>query len=305
MPPLPLLPNQPAGAPDWYSPPTSAPASASADTAKWDQYLAQIQQALAASSGWERTKLEAQMQDAKKARDSAYKLAQLQASTSRYGVDQNTKVQMAQLEQNMRQFEASHGLEIKKFGLSQAEAYTKFASTPDMRWSAADFDNAVQRVGLGQGVAPISTNPNQPQAKTWADFAALSGFDQLPAVQAGQTGYQPAETSSRSVMPVGGGAGATTDMNGDGIPDPRIKATRAIVDALPPSGTPGNNDQDWAALNAIRNLYSAGKPGSLEALGPARRKIAQAGMARLGYDPNLVEEDYQRGLPGQQSVRRA
>jgi len=267
---------------------------------EWDALVAEIQAALAASSGFARWQKEQELNDAKKGRQNAYKIAQLNAETSRYGVDANRETQLAQLKQQQAQFEKTHALSL-------AEAYTKYASTPDMRWAAADFDSAVQRTGAGMGVAPISTNPNQPVAKTWADFAALTGFQGNPSVQASQT-TAPAGSGdpTRSVQPGGGtGAGRTTDANGDGVPDQRIKAVNAVVQAIPPSGEAGNTEQDWAALNAVRALYFAGKPGSVEALGASRRKTAQAGMARLGYDVTQVEEDYQRGLPGQTSVRRA
>lgn len=286
------------------APNLDTPQGADAYAQQWQAYVQQLQQALAASSGFERWKIEQELRNAEKGRDNAYKIAQLQAKTSRYGVDQQTRVALEQLKENARQFDATHGLEMQRFGLDVAEAYTKYASTPDMRWSAADFDSAVQRVGLGQGPAPISTHADRPVPKTWESFDALRSYRSNPPAGYGMgpgASVPNATTDSmRTTNPVGG---APADANGDGIPDPRHKAIRAVADALPPSAGTGTDGQDWAALRAIESLYMAGRPGSLERLGPARRKIAQAGMARLGYDPNLAEEEYQRGLPGQTSVR--
>jgi len=256
---------------------TATPTSpgAGATPSQWDAYIATIQAAINASSGWEKTKLEAQMEDARKGRENAYAIAQLQARTSRYGTDQQTKMQLAQLQQNQRQFEASHGLEI-------AKAYTQFASTPDMVWSLNDFKSAMGRVGQGFSPSPIAESAS-PKPKTYEDFAALTNY------KAGG----------------GGGGGGTADPGGRSSRDARVSAANAVMKAIPPSDTPGNDGQDWAALRAIENLYMAGRPGEVERLGAPRRKIAQAGLARLGYDPALVESDRQRALPGQQSVRAA
>jgi hypothetical protein len=71
--------------------------------------------------------------------------------------------------------------------------------------------------------------------------------------------------------------------------------------ALPPSETPGADGQDWNAINAIVEMYKSGRPGVEARLGPARTKIALAGLARQGYDPALISEEYKRTLPGQKS----
>ena len=83
-----------------------------------------------------------------------------------------------------------------------------------------------------------------------------------------------------------------------------MTAANAVMKALPPSEGMGNDDQDWAALNAIRSLYFGAKPGEVEKLGQERQKIARGGLARLGYNPRLVEEERARSLPGQGSVRQ-
>jgi len=244
---------------------------------QWDQYVNAIKAALAASSGFQRMQLQAQLDDAEKGRANAYKIAQLSAETSRYGVDVNARLRMAELKQQQAQFEATHGLDL-------AKAYTQFASTPDMMFARNDFINALGRVGQG-GFPQDVTTEGQPHAKTWEDFQAIAN---LGTGKGGGGG--------------GGGGGAAA---GGGTADPRMTAANAVMKAIPPSDGAGHDDQDWAALSAIQALYSAGKPGSVARLGAARGKIALAGLARLGYDPATVLEDYTRAGVGQQSSRLA
>jgi hypothetical protein len=117
----------------------------------------------------------------------------------------------------------------------------------------------------------------------------------VPAVQSGGGG---GGGGGGSAAPGGGGGGG-------GGGDPRVSAANAVMRAIPPSEGPGGTGQDWAALDSIRNLYFAARPGQVERLGAQRRKIAEAGLARLGYDPRLVEEERRRSLPGQGSARMA
>lgn len=321
MPPLALRPNLPAGQPDILSygygsgmTPTRRTSGTSGtdpgspeDLEQWNQYIAQIQAALAASSGFARTQLEAQMKDAEKARQNAYRIAQLNAETSRYGVDVGRQNLLDQLKEQARQFDANHALEKDRFGLNVAEAYTRYAQTPDMVWALNDFKGALGRVGLGQNPTPVSANPEQPKAKTWEDFSALAGG--LPQYQGGRpSGGGGSAAPSGGVADVyrpGAAAGPVTmdESGGTTGPDLREKAVTAVMRAMPPSETPGTDTQDWAALGAIRNLYFAGRPGEVERLGQQRRKTAMAGLARLGLDPVMVEEERRRSLPRQQSVR--
>src|SRR5690349_14988813 len=101
IPPIPQYPNtapgQPtinwgamAGAPTWSAHgaqagamPSSSGGDPQADARRWDAYVQQIQQALQASAGFERVKLQKQYEDAEKGRENAYKIAQLSAETSR------------------------------------------------------------------------------------------------------------------------------------------------------------------------------------------------------------------------------
>lgn len=324
MPPRPMLPGQPAGATDLvpYNPyATGYPGSPSAspsmapkrdyrfavsqngplflpgdltdDEAKqaveaYDAYIARLTQTWQESSGLQRKQIEAQIEDAKKARENALAIAQMQDATSRYGTDTSRDLRLAELRQNQRQFDASHALDMQRYGLDVAKAYTEYSRTPDMMFARNDFMNAMARTG--QGLHPQNVmSQGTPQAKGWQDFAALAGYT-TPTVQAGRS--------------QGGGGMAPQGPTGGGT-DQRQKAVQEIMKAMPPSDGDGYDGQDWEALNAIRSLYSARKPGDVERLGQERRKIGQAGLARMGYDPNLVESDRARTLPGQRSVRAA
>jgi hypothetical protein len=316
MPPRPLLPNQPAGATDLipYNPYPLSQASSSSTTPQrnfrvgitqqgpiylpseltdqeaqqaveaYDKYIATLTRAWEESSGLQRRQIESQIEDAKKGRENAMAIAQLNAQTSRYGTDVQAQTRMAELRQNQAQFDQTHGLDV-------AKAYTAYSQTPDMMFARNDFVNALGRTNAGLGVKPMSTGGAQPHAKTWEDFAALQGFN-TPAVQAGRSQG-------------GGGGMQSTASGGGGGKDQRTSAVNAIMKAIPPSDGDGNDGQDWEALNAIRSLYAARRPGSVEGLGKERQKIANAGLARLGYDPALINEDYLRTRPGQGGVRLA
>lgn len=246
-------------------------------------YYSQEEQEVAAAideaSGYEREALEAQKESASAARANALKIAQLQASTSRYGIDAQSATAMRALKENARQFDAAHGLDI-------AKAYTAFSSTPDMMFARNDFMSAMGRVGQGLNPAPIASQ-GQPHAKTWQDFASIAQYNGSQVPGGGGGG--------------GGGSAQSTGGGGTSTTDPRVTAANAVMRAIPPSETSGNDGQDWAALEAVRNLYSAAKPGSVERLGAPREKIAMAGLARMGYDPAAVALEYKRTLPGQMS----
>jgi len=265
----------------------------------YDVEIGSIQQALQEAAGAEdeyRTRaLEAQMKSAAAARENAMKIAQLQSKTQRYGIDVQAKTEMENRLERAREFDASHGLEI-------AKAYTAFASTPDMMFARNDFMSGMERVGQGLHPSPAMSQ-GTPHAKTWEDFAAIAQYNgsQVPGASSGGGGSQPAQASAS-----GGGGGANTASTSSvgassGGTDPRVTAANAVMKAIPPSDTPGADGQDWAALEAIRNLFTAGAPGSVERLGKPRTKIAMAGLARMGYDPDTIMEDYKRALPHQAS----
>lgn len=275
--------------------------------AAYDKYIADLKAALAASEGsndkWRRDQLEAQMQDAQKARDNAYKIAQLQSETTRYGYDQQRQTAIDQLKENQRQYDSTHALDLKKYGLEVAKAYTQYASTPDQVFALNDFKSALNRTGQGQAAQNVLTSEaGTPHAKTWQDFAALSGYDDLSSVSSGTTSSGSGGTTY-SASSTGGGA--DSGGNATTSTDQRQTAINAVTKAMPASDTEGHDEQDWAALNAIKSLYFARKPGTVAALGAQRQKTALAGLSRLGYDSAQVQEDYDRSLPGQQSVRAA
>jgi hypothetical protein len=253
----------------------------------------QLQEAAGSDDEYRNRALQAQMKSAQEARANAMKIAQLQASTSRYGIDAQSATAMRALKENARQFDAQHGLDI-------AKAYTAFASTPDLMFARNDFMSAMGRVGQGLTPQPAITQSPGPQAKTWQDFSALAQYNgsQVPGAESGGGGGGAAQPSA---APGGSGLAANGTEQAKPPPDPRLQAAGAIMKALPPSETPGADGQDWNAINAIVEMYKSGKPGVEARLGPARTKIAMAGLARQGYDPALISEEYNRSLPGQLS----
>jgi hypothetical protein len=246
----------------------------------------QIQRASGDENEYRTKALEAQMKSADAARANAMKIAQLQASTSRYGIDAQSATAMRALKENARQFDAQHGLDI-------AKAYTAFASTPDLMFARNDFMHGMQRVG--QGLNPASIHEGgTPQAKTYQDFAALAQYNGSTVPGASSAGAGSSQTASSS----GGGTEAKAP------PDPRVQAAGAIMKALPPSESPGADGQDWNAINAIVEMYKSGNP-AIGKLTASQQKIGMAGLARAGYDPIRVQEDYLRTRPGQGSPIRA
>lgn len=295
MPPLGLAPNRPAGAPDITSwgygagMTPSTPSAVASDTERWDAYIRMVRDAMQQSAGWEREKYRRELEDAEKGRANAYRIAELQAQTSRYGTDRQTEVELAQLEENQRQFDANHGLEMQRFGLDVANAYTQYASTPDRYFQLNDFVEGLGRAGVGSGPSPYGA-VGQPQAKGWEQFAALAGFDNLPAVQAGQPGAGMAAAGGGQTQ--GGG-------------DPRLKAAQGILKAIPISDGQGMDDDDFAALSAIENVFRASKPGTLERFRPGQRAMFASGLSRMGYwAPDAIEQMKRNGI-GQSSARLA
>lgn len=325
------------------------PQGAAAYADGWDQYVGQIQQALAASSGWETKKLQAELENAEKGRQNAYAIAKLQAETSRYGVDAQRATAMAQLKENARQFDATHALEMQKLGLNYAQTATEYLSTPDRFFQAADFigmaGRALGRTSDGsQGPTPY-TAQGTPTPKTEGDFAALAGYT-MPTPNGG--GGQKVTPSASPYPASGAGAGAgaapsgvpnvTTDaapgavmptasgaengMAAAGVPgaasvyqaaagpgagqDNRAKALKALIDAVPPSGVAGLDNNDFAVLQAAKALYSTNlTPGTLERMRPGQQAIFASAGKRLGYDVNDWKADYDASKPWQRSVRAA
>lgn len=283
--------------------PSINPSQATEDARRWDAYLQQLQESLQASAGWARTQLESQVRDAQEARQNAWKIAELSAQTSRYGVDKNTEVALAQLTQRQREFDQNHGLEMQRFGLEKekfgedtrrfglqfgleqqkhnlnyAGQAAQYLSTPDRYFQAADFMNMGSRYLAGQpGAAPYGST-GSPTPKTEQDFAIL------------QQGGNPS---------AGGGGAAQAAAAGGSGGDQRVKALTGLLKAMPPSETDGLDPNDYAVLNAAKALYSTNlRPGTLESMRPGQRAIFKSAGQRLGYDVNDWEANYRRSAPG-------
>jgi hypothetical protein len=171
--------------------------------------------------------------------------------------------------------------------LEIAKTYADFGSTYDRHFAMGDFLDAMGRVGQGLHPAPV-TSQGQPHAKTWEDFSAVAQYN-------GST--VPGASGSGQAAASGGG---TQQAQSATPTDPRVTAASAIMKAAPPSETPGADGQDWGALEAIRQMYTLGKP-SIAKLGTERQKLALGGMERLGYNPALVQADFLASRPGQKS----
>lgn len=208
---------------------------------------------------------------------------ELQLSRERFGLEQELGRGNLQLGRD-------------RFGVEKAQALTEYLKTPDQYFSQRNFRNALGNILGGGGAESVTQTAAQyggPQMKTTSDFEAIAGPSGSLASGAGG----PAAGAGPSPGMPNAGAGASND--------PRQTAAAGVLKALQPSEANGLDENDVAALNAIYNIYSARKPGSVERLGTPRRKIAQAGLAALGFDPETVEWDYQQAGVGQGNPRAA
>lgn len=278
--------------------------------AGYDRYIATQQQAWQQASGLQRKQIEAQIENAKQALANAKQIAQLQAETSRYGVDQQRQTALDQLKENQRQFDVNHDVELRKLGLDYANTATQYLSTPDRYIEGATYLNLAGRVFAGQPGSTPGNAIGTPTPKTEQDFANLAAggtgqYDsRLPQTGGGAAGggfvnngaMSPADVASRAAG--AGGAGADT----------RIKALKSVIDAAPPSPDPGLNGNDQAVLAAARALYSTNlNPGQFQALksNPTAYGINQSAGRRLGYDVNTWEADQRKNQLGFGSSRAA
>jgi hypothetical protein len=285
--------------------------SVRSDTASpedWDAQIATIQAMMQASSGWEQKKLQAQMEDAEKGRANAYKIAQLSASTSRYGTDAAKETAMAQLKQRAHEFEQTHALDI-------AKTATEYLSTPDRFFQASDFLSMTNRAAQGQGPAPYGAN-GSPTPKTMADWNTLytgggsPAGSPAPVPSGGKTSIYSGGGGGGSAAPAavtdgggsGGGGGATAQQQND----PRMGAVQAVFKAMPPSEGGGMDDTDYAALTAAKAIYESPlRPGTLERMRPGQQAMLASAGKRLGYHVPDWQAQYNRNKPGQKSVRLA
>lgn len=285
--------------------------------AQWDAYIATVKQAYAASSGFERIKLKAQLDDAEAGRQNSYRIAQLQSDTSRYGVDVGRQNTLDELKQRDKEFTANHELDLKKFGVTEGELTGVYNGQPTLAARRDQLTEAqliaqqrsqpnrlFQTMDLEQALGSIRAG----RPATSMTRTGVSAIDGLSSDYTGNpylTGYR-APTGNGASPDTGAGQQATT------APDPRAKALRAVMDALPPSETEGLDPTGVAALNAAYHIYRApGKvaPGSIERLGPTQQATFQSagdrlqGTTGLSYDDFMAQ--YKRNAPGQQSVRAA
>ena len=202
------------------------------------------------------------------------------------------------LAQELKIHQDQFGLQQQQFGLDRAQAYTAFASTPDKRFMASDFADAMDRLGQGLGVRPYGTTGGNPTPKTWDDFSALSAYPGAAAsgsqsggssmLGSGQLGAS-GDGSGQAVPEGGGTSGSTTD--------PRITASTAVMKAIPPSDSDGHDISDQAALAAIQNIYKAGRPGTLQRMLPGQQQQFSAGLSRLGYNaPDALAQMSRNGI---------
>lgn len=277
---------------------------------QWAQQIATIQAALAASSGFERLKLQSQLDDAKAARANALKIAQLQADNSRYGYDLSRQTALDQLQENARQFDARHALDVRNADLSEAQLIAQQRSQPNRLFQTMDLEQALGRIrnGFRATTMPMTTG-----------IAAIDGLSTdytanpylanpyLKDSGAGGGGGSVTPTASAPVTtnaaPASGGAAPTS-----AGADPRLSAANAVLKALPPSATEGLDPTGVAALNAVYHLYAAPlQPGTLQSLSPTQKAGLQSGAERLqqytgkSYDDLMA--DYYKSAPGMGSVR--
>ncbi len=302
---------------------------------QYDQEISHLSQLLQASSGFERTKLNAQIKDASAARDNAMAIAKLQSGTSlkiaklgaetqRYGIDIGRQNILDQLKENARQFDATHALDMEKLGIAReevglqyADTYAKYASTPDQFFQRADFESAANRAATGLGVTPYGTDQPPAQAKNFGDFAALASWGQgaasgQPAPAAAADPTKPAPTPATPTpgndTAYASGGAAATSANGAAATtekDPRVSILTKMLQAMPPSNEAGLSDDDWKVLTAAKSIMSTRTPGSFERLRGDQQKVALAGIRRAGYSSDDWLQDYERNRPNQGSVRAA
>jgi hypothetical protein len=243
---------------------------------QWNQYLAQLQQALQASSGFERWKLQQQYEDAQKGRDNEAALQQMRNDASTYGTDVQRQTAIDQLAENARQFDLNHGLEAQRLGLDRAKTATDYLSTPDRYIEGASFLDLSGRIVGGGGWTGDSGTP---QMKTMSDYAALEA--------GGNPGRQVTSAN------VGGNAA-----------DPRVKALKAVIDAAPPSADPGLDNNGYAVLQAAKHIYSMNltpqQQAQIKGDKQYQQMLASAG-SRAGYSPDQWWQKQQQSLPGQSS----
>ena len=193
-------------------------------------------------------------------------------------------------------------------GLSRAQAYAQYASTPDRLFMLSDLQDALTRAGQGLGPRPYGMaggTPSTPTPKTYAGFEQLAGpFDPNAAGAGG--GGQPSAGGGGSTM-LGSGqmnqaTGASPDAGTSQGADPRGSAISSVLKAAGGgSDELGLDANDQAALSAIQNIISLRRPGTLQRMRPGQQQAFMGGASRLGYWAPDVQADFTRSAPGQGS----
>lgn len=266
---------------------------------QWDQYIQTLKQTYQASSGFAREQLASQIRDADEGRKNSLKIAQLQADNSRYGVDQQRQTAIDQLKQADSQFAQRHALDVRNSDISEAQLIEQERSQPNRLFQSMDLEQALGSIRSGQrattlkmptGVAALDSLSTDYTGNPY--LARDHGSVAYPADASGSPGM--------STNPVGSSSGT----------DPRVKAARSVMDALPPSATTGLDPTGVAALNAVFSLYHAPlRPGTLESLSPTQQGTLQSGSQRLqrytGKSYGDLTNEYQNQAPRSLGVRAA
>jgi len=281
----------------------------------WAAEQARIGALINSTEGYERWALEQKYADSEKGRQNALQLEQMRARAARYGVDAQTRSEMAQLAQRAKEFEANHDLDVQKFGLSQGELTGYYQGRPTLAREGQQLQEA-------QYIAQQRSQPNRLFQTMDLEQALGAIRGGRPATQLAQTGVSAVDGLSTDYTgnpylaggagplpgPPTGQSGATTGA----APDPRLKALNAVMTALPPSATEGLDPNAVAALNAAYAIYKSpglAKPGSIESLSPTQKAtFASAGERLQGYtgrSPDDFMAAYRWNSPGMGGARLA
>lgn len=244
-----------------------------------------IDELLQESSGFARLQLEAQSKNVKAGLKNAMAIAKLQSDTQRYGYDVQREVALKQLQENGRQFDLTHALDLKKFGVARAQAATDYLQTPDRFIQAGNFLNMSSRVMLNQGGASYNIEGTKP--KSMADFAAL---------EEGGAGGDRQVGADNVEQVAGGGVGA----------DERVKVLKGLIAASPPSPDEGMDGNDFAVLNATRAILGMKlRPQAYAAIRGSKegQQMLQSGAQRLGVNFDSWLAQQRKNMPGQGAAR--
>lgn len=268
---------------------------------EWDRYIATIKEAMTASSGFERYKLQAQLDDAEKGRDNAYKIAQLEGDNQRYGYDQQRQTAIDQLKENARQYDKTHELDVKKQDLSEAQYISDERSKANRLFQTMDLEQALGSIRSGNR-ATTSTNVSA------IDGLSTDYTDNPYLSNSGGSSGSSGSSGGTTYTASGTGGSATTSATSTA--DPRTKAAQAVMKALPPSETEGLDATAVAALNAVYSLYQSPlRQGTLESLSPTQKATLESGSDRIkkttgkSYDDLMAE--YASQAPRSGGVRAA